>query len=108
MSCTQTLCLVRRRVAKRVGFRVSKVIRAIVSRQGLIESTTIAGQVAEFMDEGVSPGSAFHVTLDKNDDLVWSAETNGSKVEFDTDPETGLWQRFVIDVTGLLPIEEQL
>ena len=33
---------------------------------------------------------------------------NGTKVEFDTDPETSGWQRFVIDVMGLLPIEEQL
>ena len=74
----------------------------------MIDSPTIAGQVGEFIDEGVSPGSAFHVTLDQDDDLVWATETNGTNVEFDTDPETSVWQRFVIDMTGLLPIEEQL
>ena len=74
----------------------------------MIDSPTIAGQVAEFIDEGVFPGSAFHVTLDQDDNLVWATETNGANVEFDTDPETSMWQRFVIDVTGLLPIEEQL
>ncbi len=74
----------------------------------MIDSPTIAGQVGEFIDEGVSPGSAFHVTLDQDDDLVWATESNGTNVEFDTDPETSMWQRFVIDMTGLLPIEEQL
>jgi cardiolipin synthase C len=74
----------------------------------MIESPELAAQLGEFMDEGVSPGSAFHVTLDEGDDLLWSAETNGTNVRFDTDPETGLWQRFVIDVVGLMPIEEQL
>ncbi len=74
----------------------------------MIDSPTIAGQVGEFIDEGVSPGSAFHVTLDQDDDLVWATELNGTNVEFDTDPETSMWQRFVIDMTGLLPIEEQL
>jgi putative cardiolipin synthase len=74
----------------------------------MIDSPTIAGQVGEFMDEGVSPGSAYHVTLDQDDDLVWATETNGTTEEFDTDPETSMWQRFVIDLTSLLPIEEQL
>ena len=44
----------------------------------------------------MSPGSAFHVTLDKNEDLVWTAESNGAKVAYDKDLETSLWQRFVI------------
>jgi hypothetical protein len=35
----------------------------------MIDSPEIAGQVGELMDEGVAPGSAFHVTLDKNDNL---------------------------------------
>jgi hypothetical protein len=60
------------------------------------------------LDEGVSPGSAYHVTLDQGGDLVGTAETNGTNVAFDTDPETDLWQRLVIDLVGLLPIEEEL
>jgi putative cardiolipin synthase len=74
----------------------------------MIDSPEIARQLAEFMDGGVSPGSAYHVTLNDDGGLVWTAETNGTKVELDTDPETSGWQRFVIDVVGLLPIEEQL
>ena len=74
----------------------------------MIDSPEIAGQVGELMDEGVSPGSAFHVTLDKNDNLVWSTEKNGEKVEYDTDPETSFLYRFIIGLIGMLPIEDQL
>ena len=74
----------------------------------MIESPELAQQLGEFMDEGVSPGSAFHITLGEDDDLVWTAETNGTNVAHDTEPETSLWQRFVVGVVGLLPIEEQL
>jgi cardiolipin synthase C len=54
----------------------------------MIDSPEIASQVGELMDEGVSPGSAFHVTLDEKDNLVWTAEKNAAKVEYDKDPET--------------------
>lgn len=74
----------------------------------MIDSPEIAGQVGELMDEGVAPGSAFRVTLDKNDNLVWSAEKNGEKVEYDTDPETSLFYRFLVGIVGMLPIEDQL
>ena len=74
----------------------------------MIDSPEIARQLGEFMDAGVAPGSAYRVTLSDDGGLVWTAETNGTKADFDTDPETSGWQRFVIDVVGLLPIEEQL
>ncbi len=91
------------------SFNLDPRSRSINTEIGvMIDSPTIADQLGEFLDEGVSPGSAYHVTLDEDDDLVWATETNGTIVEFDTDPETTTWQRFVIDVTGLLPIEEQL
>jgi putative cardiolipin synthase len=74
----------------------------------MIDSPEIAGQVGELMDEGVAPGSAFHVTLDGNDNLVWSTETNEGKVEYYTDPETNLFYRILVGVIGILPIEDQL
>ena len=74
----------------------------------MIDSPDIAGEVGELMDEGVSLGSAFHVTLDENDNLVWTAENNEVKVKYYKDPETSVWHRFVIGVVGMLPIEDQL
>ena len=74
----------------------------------MIDSPDIASEVGELMDEGVSLGSAFHVTLDENDNLVWTAENNEVKVKYYKDPETSVWHRFVIGVVGMLPIEDQL
>jgi len=74
----------------------------------MIDSAEIANEVAELMDEGVAAGSAYHVTLDENNDLLWTTEENGQTVEYRTDPGTSAWHRFVIGVVGLLPIEGQL
>ena len=74
----------------------------------MINSPEIASQVAKIMDEGVSPGSAFHVTLDNNDNLVWTAENNGEKVQYDKDPETNIWERLLFGFIGSLPIEHLL
>ncbi|MBI2253638.1 MAG: phospholipase D family protein [Proteobacteria bacterium] len=74
----------------------------------MVDSPVLARELAAFMDAGVAPGSAFQLSLDARGDVVWSAETNGVKVTYDTDPGTSVWRRFLIDVMGLLPIDEQL
>jgi putative cardiolipin synthase len=74
----------------------------------LIDSPELAGQVGELMDEGVTSGSAYRVTLDADGDLVWATETDGKAVEYHRDPGTTVWQRFVVGVVRLLPIEDQL
>jgi cardiolipin synthase C len=74
----------------------------------MIDSPELAGQVRELMDEGVTSGSAYHVTLATNDALAWTAENDGQPVQYHADPGTGLWQRFVVGVVRLLPIENQL
>ena len=74
----------------------------------MIDSPEIAGQVAKIMDEAVLPGSAYHVTLDKDDQLVWTAENNGEKVQYDKDPGTNVWERLLLDLVGSLPIEHVL
>lgn len=74
----------------------------------MIDSPEIAGQVAKIMDAGVSPGSAYHVTLDKDDGLVWTAENNGEKVQYDKDPGTNVWERLLFDFIGILPIDHLL
>jgi len=54
------------------------------------------------------PKVAFHVTLDKNDNLLWTNEYKDSKVVYDTDPDTNFFYRFIVSVIGMLPIEDQL
>jgi cardiolipin synthase C len=70
----------------------------------MIDSPEIARRVVEIMDEGVSPGSAFHVTLDQHARLVWTTENSGARIQYSKDPLTNLWHRFLFGVVGLLPI----
>ena len=72
------------------------------------DSIDIANQAAKIMDEGVAPGSAYQVKLDEDDRLVWTAENDGEEVRYDADPETNIWNRFLFDIIGILPIEDQL
>jgi len=72
----------------------------------MINSPEIAGRVAEIMDEGVSAGSAFHVMLDNDNSLVWTAENDGQKIQYGKDPETNLWHRFLFGFVGLLPLKD--
>ncbi|HWT81686.1 MAG TPA: phospholipase D-like domain-containing protein, partial [Candidatus Methylomirabilis sp.] len=74
----------------------------------MIDSPEIASQAAKIMDEGVLPGSAYHVTLDSDGRLVWTDETNGEKVQYDTEPGTSVWERLLLDIVGMLPIEDEL
>jgi putative cardiolipin synthase len=74
----------------------------------MIDSPEIASQAAKVMDDGVLPGSAYHVTLNNDGRLVWTAETNGEKVQYDTEPGTNVWERLLFDFVGMLPIEDQL
>ncbi len=74
----------------------------------MIDSPEIAQSVGEFFDESISPASAFRVTLDNDDDLVWNAEDDGKQVTFHKDPRTSLWFRFVVGIVRTLPIESQL
>jgi putative cardiolipin synthase len=74
----------------------------------MIDSPEIAHQAVKIMDEGILPGSAYRVTLDDDDKLVWTAENNGQKVQYNNDPETNVWARLLFDLIGMLPIEGQL
>jgi hypothetical protein len=39
---------------------------------------------------------------------VSTAENDGEEVRYDADPETNIWNRFLFDIIGILPIEDQL
>ena len=83
-------------------------VRQLTARGVKVRVLTNSAASHELMDEVISPSSAFRVTLDKDDNLVWSAENNETKVEYDRDPETGFLYRVLIGVIGMLPIEDQL
>jgi len=79
----------------------------------LVESTELAAQVLEYMDEGIQPENSYRVMLETDAEtgserLVWITEIDGEQVRYYSDPEVGLWRRFSTWFMGLLPIEKHL
>ena len=56
----------------------------------------------------LTPAARHGIPVDRDGGLVWTAETDGKTVIYDTDPGTGFWRRFVVSVAGLLPVQNQL
>jgi putative cardiolipin synthase len=74
----------------------------------MIDSPELATQVADFMEGGVAPGSAYHVTLDEKGDLLWTTDIDGREVRYHSDPAIGLGRRLEIGTLRLLPIQNEL
>ena len=82
---------------------------AINTEAGIyVESPEIAAKVIDYMDEGIDPHNAYHVTLDDHGDLKWTINLNGEVIEYDKDPKSSWWQRFVAWLIQALPVEHQL
>ena len=39
---------------------------------------------------------------------MWTTVNQEKKVDYDSDPETNVWQRMLFYFVGILPIEDQL
>ena len=73
-----------------------------------VESPALARQVIDYMDEGVSPHNAYRVLLDDNEVLRWVIEVAGAHVEYNKDPNSSWYQRWLAGAIRSLPIEDQL
>jgi len=73
-----------------------------------VQSPELAAQVIDYMNEGVAPENAFRVVLDDNDDLRWIIEKDGVRLDYDTDPNSTWFQRRLVGLIRLLPVEKQL
>jgi putative cardiolipin synthase len=79
----------------------------------LVDSSELAAQVIEFMDDGVRPENSYRVMLETDAEtggerLVWITTINGVEARYYSEPEVGLWRRFSTWLIGLLPIEKHL
>jgi putative cardiolipin synthase len=82
---------------------------AINTEAGIyVESPEIAAKVIDYMDEGIDPHNAYRVTLDAQGDLKWTIDLNGELIEYDKDPKSSWWQRFLTWLIQFLPVEHQL
>jgi len=90
------------------SFNLDARSSAINTEAGLyVESSALAAQVMEFMNEGVDPDVSFRVQLDRGK-LYWVAEDEGTPLRYDKDPMTSFPQRFGAGFIRLLPVDTQL
>jgi putative cardiolipin synthase len=91
------------------SFNLDARSSAINTEAGLyVASPELAAQVIEFMNEGVDPDVSFRLQLDKEGNLYWIAEDEGTPLRYDTDPMTTFLQRFSAGFIRLLPVDTQL
>jgi putative cardiolipin synthase len=91
------------------SFNLDPRSAAINTEAGIyVESRELAQQVIDYMNEGVAPENAYRVVLDDNDDLRWVIEKDGVKLDYDADPNSSWYQRWLAGFIRLLPVEQQL
>ncbi len=77
----------------------------------VIDSPIIAQIVALMSEQGMAPLNSHRLSLQGKDDerkIVWTSETNQGPVGTDGEPNATRWQRFMMEMLMLLPIEENL
>ena len=73
-----------------------------------IESPELAKMLTAYMAAGVAPTNSYRVFLDPKDEIVWETESDGQRVRYRDEPETGFRRRLVANLWKLLPIDSQL
>jgi putative cardiolipin synthase len=78
----------------------------------VLDSPALATQIVPLIDEAIQQ-RAYRLELrtdeQGSDRIVWHEEREGESVKtYHVDPDTRLWQRFVVGLVGLLPVESQL
>lgn len=91
------------------SFNLDPRSAAINTEAGIyVESPELARQVIDYMREGVAPENAFRVILDDDGDLRWVIEKDGVRLDYETDPNSKWYQRWLAGFIRILPVEQQL
>jgi len=69
----------------------------------IIESNDVAEELANNINRAMADDNSWHLSLDDGDVIWYSGEES-----FDSEPETGKWERFQSQFLQLLPIEKYL
>lgn len=70
----------------------------------LIDSTELAAELADFLEQMMEPHNSWSLVMDKGDRIQWQS----SDRTIDAQPARGLWQSITDFFGPLLPIENQL
>jgi putative cardiolipin synthase len=73
----------------------------------VIDSPALAKRVHDTFDKRV-PEDAYRVTLASDGSLVWTERQEGGPAHFISEPGTTAWQRFMVWLLSLLPIDSLL
>jgi putative cardiolipin synthase len=73
----------------------------------VIDSPVLAKRVHQTFDNRV-PEDAYRVTLADDGSLVWTERQEGGPLHFTSEPGTTAWQRFIVWLLSLLPIDSLL
>ena len=88
------------------SFNLDQRSAAINTEAGLyIESPELAQMLAAYMAAGVAPTNSYRVFLDEKDKVTWETESDGQRVRYRNEPETGFRRRLAAFLWKLLPIE---
>jgi len=91
------------------SFNLDPRSAAINTEAGVyVESVELARQVIDYMAEGAAPENAFRVLLDDDGDLRWVIEKDGFRLQYEKDPNSRWYQRWIAGLIRLLPVEQQL
>lgn len=74
----------------------------------VVDDMTFASEVAQEMARDFHPEAAWLLSLDQKGELLWSGESGGDVVEWDLDPGSSWWDRFLWRIIGLFPFENEL
>ena len=86
----------------------------------VIHSPIIANEVEDVFQSGISPASSYHVMLESQlepaqpdslrsgSSLVWVTEENGVRQTYTSEPEAGIWRKFMTGIFFVLPVKNQL
>ncbi|MEO8565780.1 MAG: phospholipase D family protein [Betaproteobacteria bacterium] len=79
----------------------------------IIESPELARQIALRFADITQPANSYVLMLGEADrfgqrHLVWRTLENGTRVDFDQDPDVTFWQRLQIDMLSMLPLDDLL
>lgn len=73
-----------------------------------VENSALAKRVMQYMNEGIKLENAYRLSLDKDEEIIWTTVKNGKKVVYTSDPEASFWDKLKVGFLQLLPIDEQL
>jgi putative cardiolipin synthase len=73
----------------------------------VIESATLARRIADVLNASV-PMAAYQVHLADTGELYWTERVDGELLRHDVEPGTTAWQRAVVYLLSLLPLEPLL